>query len=204
MVSRTRLIVAGIAALACAGAAFAQVTPPAGEGAPPEVPADANTRGVRVLRPEAPPVPDRVTPTPAPTPPAPTPTPLIKLCERPFTASDVRWDGVSRLDRELSRKLKQNKRVIVDLAQPYPERAAAPAGLTRWLSEVKRSGGSVTVKQYCKAARGGLGSWLAELAESLGGGSTYRPARRYDVVLHTDALDKVVTQVEFVPRTTAS
>lgn len=181
--------------------------------APPAVKPVPGPTPAKVVAPTPAPTPPvkMVSPTPAPAPtppvkvvsptPAPNPAPAIQLCARPFPTTDVRWDGVAKIDAVLAQRLKTRQRVVVDLAQPYPERNAPPAGLSRWLSEVEKGGGAVTVKQYCKAARGGLGSWLAQLAESLGGGAVYRPARQYDVVLHSDALDHVVTQVEFVPKT---
>lgn len=212
MTASIRLGTVVVLALACAGSAWGQSAPPALK--------NEQGKGVRVLKAEEPaestsstPARPAVTP-PAVTPPAPAqvvrptpaalPTPVIKLCERPFATTDVRWDGMSGNDRTLAQRLKTGQRVVVDLAQPYPEAAQPPAGLSRWLTEVQKGGGAVTVKQYCKAARGGLGSWLAKLGESMGGGRMYRPARQYDVLLHSDALDRVVTQVEFVPRSVAS
>jgi len=128
--------------------------------------------------------------------------PIIKLCSRPFAKPDLRLDV--DFDRRLGRQLRAQKALVIDLPQPYPERAAPPAALTPWLSEVEASGGTITVKQYCSAARGGLGSWLAKIGRVLRGNATapnrYAAARNYNVVLHSDALDKVITQVEFTPR----
>ena len=202
-----------VAALIGGATAWAQTPPDSARPAtqiPPaaaNLPANVNTKGVRVLMPEETPG-AGAAPAPSPVAPAtvtkpPVPAPIVQLCARPFPTTDVRWDGVTKIDAVLAKRLKTRQRVVVDLAQPYPERNAPPAALSRWLSEVEKGGGAVTVKQYCKAARGGLGSWLAQLADSLGGGKMYRAARDYDVVLHSDALDRVVTQVEFVPKSAA-
>jgi hypothetical protein len=207
MTASMRLGTVAVLTLALAGSAWAQTEPPPLK--------NEQGRGVRVLKAEDPSASSSSpSASPAVTPPAPAqvvkptpaalPKPIIKLCERPFATTDVRWDGQSGTDRALAQRLRTGQRVVVDLAQPYPEAAQPPAGLSRWLTEVQKGGGAVTVKQYCKSARGGLGSWLAKLGESLGGGSLYRPARQYDVLLHSDALDRVVTQVEFVPKAVAS
>jgi len=185
-----------------------------------EKPAAAGTfRGVKVLEAD----PD---PIPAPLPVPITPPPIIKpqnsgaatsldapapirhpqapvivvhFCSRPFSAPDLTLDASTDFERSLSRALRSKKRVVVDLSQTYPDKSPPPGALSPWLSEVKSAGGTVTVKQYCDAARGSLSSWFAEV---FGGhpGSIYRPARQYDAILHADALDHVITQVEFTPK----
>ena len=183
------------AAVAMATAVSAQVAtePLPGEG----------SRGVRILEAEET---EPALPAPPPDAPkrqtAPLRTPIIKFCERPFAAPDLRLSDGAGFDKALAAKLRTRKRVVVDLATPYGERDVAPAALTPWLGEVQASGGSVETKQYCDATRGALTSWLVQLFTPKPA-NPYRTARRYNVVLHADALDHVITQVEFTPRPVA-
>jgi len=181
-----------------AGAALAQA--PSGE-----------YRGVRVL--EADPEPTPPKPVTALTAPVPPPTPVdavkpprekpparvLKFCARPFATPDLTLGVTRDFDQALSHALAGDKAVVVDLAEPFADHAAPPAALTPWLSEVRAAGGQVTVTQYCDAARGALGSWVAGIFGHRGSG-LYRVARRYNAVLHADALDRVITQVEFAPK----
>ena len=171
------------------------------EPTPPEVPA--------VVAP-APVAPAPVTADPAPSPPptvaatvtthpAPAPIRVLHFCDRPFAQPDLTLGSDANFDQDLSRALKTHAHIVVDLTQPYPDQGAAPAALEPWLAEVKANGGLITVKQYCEAARGNLGSWLASIL-GIHAGGLYRTARQYDVILHTDALDHVITQVEFSPK----
>lgn len=152
-------------------------------------------------------------PAPAPAPPpephppapqpvvAPAPPPMvIKPCPLPFAQADLRTD-TSGFDRKLRGKLKpQARTVIVTLAAPYPASAEAPAPLGPWLNEVKASDGNVTVLPYCtQMTRGFFGKLMASLFGDKPK-APYKTARGYDAVLHANALDNVITQVEFVPR----
>lgn len=191
----TGLALAGASALvlALSGALAAAQTPQPGE----------TSRGVRILEAQPDPEPAPVKPAPAPPKPAPKPTPVIKFCSRPFDKPDLTLAAQTTFDRDLGASLKTRKRVVVDLDKPYKDEAAAPAAIAPWLSEVKAGGGTVTVKEYCEAARGNLGTWLANIFGSKPATpqSPYRAARQYNVILHADALDKVITQVEFAPKT---
>ncbi len=210
--SRAAIVVAfGLAA----GGAFAQ-TQPGPQQAQPQTapPVHTTSRGVRVLEaepepeptpapqaaPESPPPPPPVEAPPMePAPPPPPPHAVINFCPRPFDAPDLRLVAGTDFDHALAAALKSGNRVVVDVDKPFPDHAAPPAMLGRWLGEVRAAGGTVTTKQYCEAARGALGSWLADLAAKWGG-NVYRPARAYDVIMHADALDHVITQVEFSPK----
>lgn len=88
--------------------------------------------------------------------------------------------------------------IIVDIDKPFPPRADAPALLAPWLNEVKATGGSITIAQYCQDSRG----FFSFLKKLFGGGEAdgYAAAARYDAVLHLDGLDQVVTQVQFKRR----
>ena len=125
--------------------------------------------------------------------------PIIKPCDRPYAQTALRLDTDTRFARSLERIMKLRKPFVVDLAVPYASGGEIPAQLAPWLSEIKSSGGSVTVANYCNNTRGGFGNWLSRL---FGGdpGKMYRPARLYDAVLHANSVDRVVTQVEFLPR----
>ena len=156
-----------------------------------------NSRGVRILEAEPEPAPAA---KPVATPPA--PPRVLKFCDRPFDKPDLTLASAS-IDKDLAAGLKTRKRVVVDLTKPYKNDDAAPAAIAPWLAEVKAGGGQVTVKEYCEAARGALGTWLAKLFSAKPAPAVeplYRPARQYDVILHADALDKVITQVEFAPK----
>lgn len=187
------------------GAASAQTKPPPNAPTTPmPVITDENARGMRILPAEAeapPPAP----PPPAPPPPAPPPrasgppVPVVQLCSRPVAQPDLTFAEGRAFDRALARKLKAGGVVTIDLPQPYAEKGEAPGTLSNWLAQVQAGGGAVTVKQYCEAARGSLTDWVAGLFTPKPGG-VYRPARAYDAVLHTDALDHVITQIEFTPR----
>lgn len=162
----------------------------------PTVPSTAKSKGVRVIRPDEPATVNALQPS------TPVAGPVIKFCNRPFAQPALKLGA--DLDRRLASELRARKTLVVDLPQPFPERAAPPAALAPWLSEVEAAGGTVTVKQYCSAAKGGLGSWLTKISRVLrGDGKTANPyaaARNYNVVLHADALDRVITQVEFTPK----
>ncbi len=163
-------------------------------------------RGVRILPPEPPaPMPvaqesqiptaaHAVTPVAA----APASPPVLKACDRPVAKPTLRFTDPARFDQALKAKLRRGRVVVVDLDTPYPADNEAPLPLGTWLNEVKQSGGTVSVAPYCQKGRG-LGGFFAKL---FGGGPAepYRAARRYDAVLHVDAVDQVVTQVEFAPR----
>jgi hypothetical protein len=172
-----------------------------------QVVTNETSRGVRVLeaepespRPSADPPPPFPTPEPAVRP-APAPVPVLKFCDRPFTAPDMRLADGKGFDAALAARLRAGRRVVVDLDQPYNNDAAGPAALQPWLQSVKASGGAVSVKEYCEAARGALGEWLANIfGAKPSQDAPYRAARQYNVVLHADALDKVITQVEFAPK----
>lgn len=170
-------------------------------------------RGVRIIAAEPPPAP--VAPAQQPTTPPPShairpqpvdnpaarlplPAPVIKTCDRPVTRPTLRMTDPTRLDRSLRGRLRGSRTVVVDLETPYPANDEAPAPLGAWLNEIKQSGGAVTVSSYCNNSRG-FGSFFARI---FGGGpaDAYRAARRYDAVLHVDAVDQVVTQVAFTPR----
>ncbi|MDT7536033.1 hypothetical protein OVY48_21780 [Sphingobium sp. SA2] len=211
-----------------ASAALAQVTPPATP--PQDQRGDAAdgaaARGVRIIAPEAPPanivangqqaVP-ATPPLPAPptanaiapakqrpaepvgTLPPPVATPaVLKGCDRPVAKPALRFADPARFDRALKSKLRRGRTVVVDLDAPYPVANEAPAPLGAWLNEIEKSGGMVTVSPYCQKGRG-LGGFFAKL---FGGGPAepYKTARAYDAVLHVDAVDQIVTQVEFAPR----
>jgi len=176
-------------------------------------------RGVRILPPEPtapkpvaqePQVPaaaHAVTPGPvvgadpgrsAPVTAAPISAPVLKGCDRPVAKPTLRFTDPARFDQALKAKLRRGRPVVVDLDAPYPADNEAPLPLGAWLNEVKQSGGTVSVAPYCQKGRG-FGGFFAKL---FGGGPAepYRAARRYDAVLHVDAVDQVVTQVEFAPR----
>lgn len=173
----------------------------------------ATGRGVRIIAPDpAPPPPvanaPQTTPSaghsavpvrPADTGPRPTPVlSVLKACDRPVARPSLHFANPAGFDRALRGKLRRGKSVTVDLEIPYPADNEAPAPLGAWLNEVQKSGGLVTVAPYCQKGRG-FGDFFAKL---FGGGPAepYRAARRYDAVLHVDAVDQVVTQVEFTPR----
>lgn len=210
------------ALLACASAVSAAAQAPASTSASSpadKAPDKSKARGVRIIRPDTPseaakpkpstapvPSPARIAPgsaiAPKPAPPAPArlTAPVIKPCPRPFATPDLALGATPRFEKALRTRLAARRgRVVVDLAQPYAAGADAPAALAPWLEEVKASGGIVSVDQYCRRGRGAFGNFLKTL---LGGASRnpYKAARSYDAVLHADALDMVVTQVEFVPR----
>lgn len=127
--------------------------------------------------------------------------PVLKSCDRPVTRPTLRFGDGAAFDQALRGKLRRNRTVVVDMDTPYPADNEAPLPLGAWLNEVKQSGGTVSVAPYCQKGRG-LGGFFAKL---FGGGPAepYKAARRYDAVLHVDAVDQVVTQVEFAPRKVA-
>ncbi|WP_206377870.1 hypothetical protein [Sphingobium psychrophilum] len=198
----------------------------ADNGPPPEeAPTEgAAGRGVRILPPE-PPAPKPVAQEPqapqqqavhaippapvaapgrkvpvaaAPVAAAPVSAPVLKACDRPVAKPTLRFTDPARFDGALKGKLRRGRPVVVDLDTPYPADNEAPLPLGAWLNEVKQSGGTVSVAPYCQKGRG-FGGFFAKL---FGGGPAepYKAARRYDAVLHVDAVDQVVTQVEFAPR----
>lgn len=210
--------------LSVASVALAQASAPA---TPPQdqqghATDGAAARGVRIIAPEAPPAnvvangqqtapatkppatnaiaPVKLRPAdPVGTRPAPVPVPaVLKACDRPVAKPTLRFTDPARFDRALKGALRRGKTVVVDLDAPYPVANEAPAPLGAWLNEVEKSGGMVTVSPYCQKGRG-LGGFLAKL---FGGGPAepYKAARAYDAVLHVDAVDQIVTQVEFAPR----
>jgi hypothetical protein len=142
-----------------------------------------------------------VTPKPGPTP-APglgaATVPVLKSCDRPFAKPTLRFAEPEGFDTTLRAALRRGRPVVIDLATPYPADREAPAPLGAWLNEVKQSGGIVSTAPYCQKGRG-LGGFFAKL---FGGGPAepYKAARRYDAVLHVDAVDQAVTQIEFAPR----
>lgn len=208
--------------LSVASVALAQASTPA---TPPQdqqghATDGAAARGVRIIAPEAPPAnvvangqqtapatkphatnaiaPVKLRPAdPVGTRPAPAPA-VLKACDRPVSKPTLRFADPARFDRALKGALRRGKTVVVDLDAPYPVANEAPAPLGAWLNEVEKSGGMVTVSPYCQKGRG-LGGFLAKL---FGGGPAepYKAARAYDAVLHVDAVDQIVTQVEFAPR----
>jgi hypothetical protein len=123
---------------------------------------------------------------------------VLKACDRPVARPTLRFADPARFDRALKGKLRRGKTVVVDIDSPYPVANEAPAPLGAWLNVIEKSGGMVTVSPYCQKGRG-FGGFFAKL---FGGGPAepYKAARRYDAVLHVDAVDQIVTQVEFAPR----
>lgn len=180
------------------------------DNAPPPSEQGATGRGVRIVPPEP------VSPPPVANPPQPVapvanavaadpavaPGPAapaaLKPCDRPVSRPTLRFDQPDSFDSRLRAKLRRGRTVVVDLAAPYAADKEAPPPLGAWLNEVKQSGGTVEAQPYCVKGRG-IGGFFAKL---FGGGpaETYKAARRYDAVLHVDALDQVVTQVSFTPR----
>jgi hypothetical protein len=194
-----------------ANALAQQSTAPSSDQAPAS---GASGRGVRILPAEAPPATpvanpqqgkapaaNAVTARPAPAaapgvrPAAP---PVLKSCDRPNARPALRFAEPEGFDTTLRAALRRGRPVVVDLATPYPADREAPAPLGAWLNEVKQSGGIVSMAPYCQKGRG-LGGFFAKL---FGGGPAepYKAARRYDAVLHVDAVDQAVTQIEFAPR----
>jgi hypothetical protein len=191
---------------------MAHALPQQGTGpSPDQAPAaGASGRGVRILPAETPPptpvtnpqqgvVPaaNAVTPKPAPGV-GPAAPPVLKSCERPNARPTLRFTETEGFDATLRAALRRGRPVVVDLATPYPADREAPAPLGAWLNEVKQSGGTVSMAPYCQKGRG-LGGFFAKL---FGGGPAepYKAARRYDAVLHVDAVDQAVTQIAFAPR----
>lgn len=127
--------------------------------------------------------------------------PVLKGCDRPVAKPTLRFGDGASFDQALRSKLRRGRTVVVDMDTPYPADNEAPLPLGAWLNEVKQSGGAVSVAPYCQKGRG-LGGFFAKL---FGGGPAepYKAARRYDAVLHVDAVDQLVTQVEFAPRKAA-
>ncbi len=186
--------------------------------APPAPLSGVNERGVRIIAPDAPP-PAPVAPTQQPPKPAtpaaiskpkpttvpgarpPLPLPVIKACTRPIANPTLRFSDPTRFDRALKAKLRGSRTVAVDIDSPYPAKNEAPAPLGAWLNEIKQSGGQVSVSTYCEGGRG-FGNFLARI---FGGPSAgpYKAARRYDATLYVDAIDQIVTQVQFTPRKAA-
>ncbi|WP_420143893.1 hypothetical protein [Sphingobium sp.] len=175
-------------------------------------------RGVRILPPEPPKAPTVVnrpkvqqapanatSPRPAAQPgkqaTAPTPLPVLKSCDRPVARPTLRFGDPARFDSAFKAKLRGGRSVVVDIDTPYPADNEAPLPLGAWLNEVKQSGGTVTIAPYCVKGRG-IGGFFAKL---FGGGPAepYKAVRRYDAVLHVDAVDQNVTQIEFTPRKAA-
>lgn len=127
--------------------------------------------------------------------------PVLKGCDRPVVKPTLRFGDGAAFDQALKGKLRRGRTVVVDMDTPYAADHEAPLPLGAWLNEVKQSGGTVSVAPYCQKGRG-FGGLFAKL---FGGGpaESYKAARRYDAVLHVDAVDQVVTQVEFAPRKAA-
>ena len=128
---------------------------------------------------------------------APAALPVLKSCDRPVAKPTLRFADPAKFDRAFKPRLR-GRTVVVDLETPYPAANEAPLPLGAWLNEVKQSGGTVSVAPYCQKGRG-LGGFFARL---FGGGPAepYKAIRRYDAVLHVDAVDQAVTQIAFVPR----
>jgi hypothetical protein len=129
------------------------------------------------------------------------PASVIKGCVRPIADPDLRVDAAADLQKQLKPRLRTHQRVVLDLIAPYTPQGGPPSGLAPWLDAVKGSGGTVSVAQYCEMTRG-FGDWLARMFATAprDASRSYSAARGYDVILHADALDRTVTQVEFVPR----
>lgn len=184
--------------------------------------AHVHDKGVIVLRPDASPTAaPSAAPTPAAGPAAPAALPpaapaaevvaphavaitpvgsVIKECPRPFAEPDLSLAAATDgFDKALAGKLRSRHPVVVDLAQPYKLGAAPPPVLVPWFSEIKASGGTVEISQYCQGARGAFGNWLAKLFGPKPS-TAYKVAQGYDAKLHVNAVDQVVTQVEFVRR----
>lgn len=127
--------------------------------------------------------------------------PVLKSCDRPVARPTLRFGDSAAFDQALKGKLRRGRTVVVDMDTPYAADHEAPLPLGAWLNEVRQSGGTVSVAPYCQKGRG-FGGFFAKL---FGGGPAepYKAARRYDAVLHVDAVDQVVTQVEFAPRKAA-
>jgi hypothetical protein len=211
----------------CAGLGFAALASTAAGGAEQPVLKNSKERGVIVIAPTEtpssisttpaaikadpvstrtenaetnPPLQPKVTPQPVPVPTV--IKPVVRSCDRPFPNADLSLGSGKGFTSALARKLQSGKRIVVDLAQPYPESAETPSALSPWFAKVKERGGSVTVKQYCYGGRG-FGSWLAKIFKP-DPNRVYRPAGNYNVLLHSNGLDQQVTQVEFVPKQPAN
>lgn len=189
---------------------------------PPTLHGQIRDRGVRILQAETPapaapvqtppavtlasasvtPVSVSATPAPIVVKPAPAmPAAVIHDCPRPLGQIDLRLDATADT-KTVAGGLQDGKRFAVDLARPYSSRSGPPSALASLFDAVQTSGGHISVAQYCQSSRG-LGTWLAHLV----GGNTpaakpdaIAAARHYDIVLHANALDQTVTQIEFVPR----
>lgn len=202
-------------AMACAmvpvSMAVAQDAPPP----PPDAMSGAIGKGVKIIdaEPQAAALPVPPAPTYKPTgttPHAVQPTALtsapagLKPCARPLAQPALSFADPAALDGPLRSKLRRGSaQVVLDIAHPYKASAEAPTPLSAWLNEVKQSGGAVEVKPYCQQGGRGFGKFFANL---FGGGKPaepYKAARKYDATLYVDALDQVVTQVEFTRRKAA-
>ena len=184
-------------------AAVLAATVSAASAQTPPAPVNTQSRGVIVLPPKAGSPPDQASPADAapPTPPRPVPVvaPVIRECARPFAQPDVVLADAGGFDKALAAKLKGRRAVVVDLAQPYKMGGTPPPALAPWFAEVRASGGSVTASQYCQGARGMFGNWLSKLFGAKPG-KPYKAVDGYNAVLHVNALDQQVTQLEFAPR----
>lgn len=183
-------------------------TPPATPPTTPVAPPNATTKGVRILEPTETPDGPGNAPTAPPTAPVaqpvvqpPTVQPVVKACPRPFAQPDLTLADGPGFDRALAARLRTRTRVVVDLPHPYPQGDAAPAPLATWLAEVDAAHGSITVQPYC--TRSAFGDWVKALFRR-DPHRLFRPVQGYDVILHADGLDQVVTQVEFVPHAPAA
>jgi hypothetical protein len=169
-----------------------------------EVTSNVHSRGVIVLKPveESPPQPSPASdaiPSPAPPKAPQLPQPVIKSCPRPFAHPDVSLATTERFDRALRSHLQaKSGSVIVDIDVPFAVGAEAPPPLKPWLAEARSAGGLVTVDEYCQESRGFF-AFLSKLFTG-DGASRYAAVDSYDVILHVNGLDQLVTQIEFKPR----
>lgn len=123
-------------------------------------------------------------------------------CPPPFSEVDLIFSERADFDARLADRLQgRPARLVLAVGQPYPEKDVPPGSLPKWFAEVQAAGGKVETRQYCDAARGGLRAWLAKLFRpSATANALYKKARGYDVVIHVEALDKKVHQIEWTRR----
>ncbi len=125
---------------------------------------------------------------------------MFKSCPRPFGRADIaivaaspetpKFEGL--LHNRLSRR---QPSVVVDMSAPFAVDGGAPPELAAWLTQVKSTGGAVTMHQYCEQSRGFM-SFFGKMFTGPRAGR-YAAADNYDAVLHVDGVDQRVTQVEF-------
>jgi hypothetical protein len=82
----------------------------------------------------------------------------------PFAEVDLVFSGWADFDTKLAERLQTRPaRLVLAVAEPYPEKGVPPGMLSKWFAEAQASGGKVETRQYCDAARGDLRSWFAKL-----------------------------------------